>query len=101
MIVEYIRYEIPAEKADAFREAYAAAQASLRESPHCLAWEVTRCVEELISWVVRIEWDSLAGHMEGFRRSPEFRSFFTHVRPFVGNIQEMRHYEPAGIASSA
>jgi hypothetical protein len=31
--------------------------------------------------------------MNGFRKSPEFREFFASVRPFVGNLEEMRHYE--------
>jgi heme-degrading monooxygenase HmoA len=100
VIVEYIRYQIPEEQETAFRDAYAGGQVSLHKSPHCLGWEVTRCVEEPTSWVVRIEWDSVEGHVNGFRKSAEFGSFLTHVRPFVANIQEMRHYELIGIASS-
>jgi hypothetical protein len=42
--------------------------------------------------VVRIEWDSEEGHLSGFRRSSEFRSFFEAVGPFVNDIAEMRHY---------
>ena len=98
MIVEYIRYAIAPEQQDAFEAAYAAAQSALRASPHCLRYEVTRCVEDPTAYVVRIEWDSQEGHLQGFRSSPEFRTFFAAVRPFVGNIEEMRHYEAVGIA---
>jgi hypothetical protein len=42
--------------------------------------------------VVRIEWDSEEGHLTAFRQSPEFRSFFEAVGPFVHDIEEMRHY---------
>jgi hypothetical protein len=31
--------------------------------------------------------------MSGFRQSPEFRSFFQAVGPFVHDIEEMRHYQ--------
>jgi hypothetical protein len=30
--------------------------------------------------------------MQGFHGSPEFHSFFSAVRPYVDNIEEMRHY---------
>jgi quinol monooxygenase YgiN len=44
-------------------------------------------------YIVRIEWDSAEGHLAGFRTSPEFRSFFAAVRPYVANIEEMHHYD--------
>ncbi|WP_371817299.1 putative quinol monooxygenase [Myxococcus sp. CA051A] len=93
MIVEYIRYDIPAERADAFLEAYRAAGEHLRASPHCLRYEVSRGSEEPHHFVVRIEWDSLEGHMKGFRGSAAFQKFFVLVRPFVSDIQEMKHYD--------
>jgi len=43
--------------------------------------------------VVRIEWDSEEGHLSGFRQSPEFQRFFEDVKPFVNDIEEMRHYQ--------
>ena len=46
MIVEYLRYTIPEERADAFEAAYATAAASLHGSPHCLGYELARCGEE-------------------------------------------------------
>jgi hypothetical protein len=54
---------------------------------------VSRCTEDATQHVVRIEWDSEEGHMSGFRQSPEFRSFFEAVGPFVNDIEEMRHYQ--------
>lgn len=94
MIVEYIRYTLTPERAGAFEAAYASAQTVLAASPHCLRSEVARCVDEPGTYVVRIEWDSREGHLQGFRTSPEFRTFFAAVRPFVDDIEEMRHYAP-------
>jgi hypothetical protein len=48
---------------------------------------------------LRIEWDSVDGHMQGFRSSPEFRTFFAAIRPYIGDIQEMRHYEKTAVIS--
>lgn len=92
MIVEYIRYTIPPERGDAFELAYARARAQLEASPECLAYELSRCVEDVSSYLLRIEWESVDAHLEGFRKGPQFRAFFATVAPFVSDITEMRHY---------
>lgn len=93
MIVEYIRYRVEEARGEELEEAYRRAAASLDASPHCQRYEVSRCVDEPAVYVVRIEWDSAEGHLSGFRNSAEFRTFFEAVRPFVDQIEEMRHYE--------
>jgi quinol monooxygenase YgiN len=99
VIVEYVRYTIPAERRDAFERGYGEAQAALAASAHCLGYELARCVDDPTQYVLRIEWDSAEGHLQGFRRSPEFRAFFAAVRPFVDDIAEMRHYERTAVRS--
>jgi heme-degrading monooxygenase HmoA len=93
MIVEYIRYKIPRERQREFEEAYTNASRSLDASKQCQMYELTHCAEEPELYILRIERDSLDGHMKEFRSSPEFRDFFRHVQPFFNGIQEMRHYE--------
>ena len=101
MIVEYVRYAIPAGRDEEFLAAYRSAAEELRASKHCLDYEVTRCTEEPTSFIVRIEWDSLDGHLQGFRKSVEFPSFFAKVKPFFEQIQEMKHYALTDVVSSA
>lgn len=100
MIVEYIRYTIPADQRPAFEQGYTQAQEALRTSPHCLRYELAQCMDDPSEYILRIEWDSVDGHMQGFRTSPEFRTFFTAVRPFVNAITEMRHYTRTPISTS-
>jgi quinol monooxygenase YgiN len=100
MIVEYIRYHVAEEQGPALEQAYTRASEALRQSPHCLAYELARCTEEPASYILRIQWDSVEGHLQGFRRSPEFQSFFRAISPFVNAIQEMRHYEVTAVADS-
>lgn len=100
MVVEYIRYRVPAVRHREFESAYAEAQAALEESPHCLAYEVSHGIEEPDNYVVRIEWDSVDGHEQGFRRSAGFAPFFAAVKPFFEQIEEMHHYERTPIASA-
>jgi quinol monooxygenase YgiN len=93
MIVEYIRYNIEPARAKEFLGAYEMASKSLRESSHCLGYELTQCTEARESFILRIQWDSEEGHIKGFRASPQFKAFFAAVQPFVKEILEMRHYE--------
>jgi quinol monooxygenase YgiN len=56
-------------------------------------YELTRCNEAPDSFVLRILWDSHEDPMQGFRKSEEFKPFFAAVKPFLGAIQEMNHYQ--------
>jgi quinol monooxygenase YgiN len=101
MVVEYIRYRVPEERHREFEDAYAQARAALDDAPHCLAYEVAHGIEEPDNYVVRIEWDSVAGHEQSFRQSAGFGPFFAAVKPFFEQIEEMRYYELTPIASAA
>ena len=62
MVVEYIRYQLKNHKTDdfeatfaGFEDAYKVAAASMDASPHCLGYQLSRCVEEPDRYVLRIE----------------------------------------------
>lgn len=93
MIIEYIRYQVPANRHAEFIAAYRSAHDELTASPHCVRSEFSQGVEEPDNFIVRIEWDSIEGHEQGFRRSAAFGPFFAKVKPFFSNIREMKHYE--------
>ena len=92
MTVEYVRYEVPPEKQADFIAAYAAAKAPLMSSDYSVSYDICRCDEDPSQFILRIEWTSAEDHMQKFRGSAEFREFFAHIKPYVGNIVEMRHY---------
>ena len=73
MIVEIIRYNISPESTEQFVQAYHEAGTYLKHSPHCLSYEIVQGVEEPGHFIVRIEWDSIEGHMPGFRSGPDFQ----------------------------
>ena len=93
MITEFIRYRISPENAQAFEQAYQKAEPILRNSAHCLGYRLLRGVEESENWILILEWDSVEGHENGFRKEPSFREFFDLVKPFLTQIQEMKHYQ--------
>lgn len=101
MIIEYIRYGLLDEpQARAFEEDYGRAAAILNTSEHCLGYELSRCVEGPLQYVLRIEWDSTQGHVEGFRRNAAFAEFLSFTKPYFAQILEMRHYDQTAVVSA-
>ena len=93
MIVEYIRYQIPADQSEAFEATYARAAVPLNRAPQCVDYELSRCVDEPESYILRIVWTSATDHTSGFRGSANFTEFLAEIRPYIPAIQEMRHYD--------
>lgn len=98
MTVEYIRYKVTEEQRQAFIETYKNASIELKASEFCMAYELTECEEEAGQFILRIEWTSTDEHINGFRKSAVFPSFFAKVKPYFDNIQEMRHYKLTDVA---
>ncbi|MGL5922364.1 antibiotic biosynthesis monooxygenase family protein [Chroococcidiopsis sp.] len=97
MVIEIIRYNIPAGQESAFESAYEQAQQYLAESPNCLGYQLAHCVEEPNRYILRIDWDSIEGHMQGFRNSSYFPKFFQLVSPYIKSVDEMQHYKQTPI----
>ncbi len=93
MIVEYIRYLIPVDESEAFEAAYARAAVPLGRAPQCVDYELSRCVDEPESYILRIVWTSAEDHNSGFRGSANFGEFLAEIRPYIPVIKEMRHYD--------
>lgn len=92
MVTEYIRYKIQREKIAQFIEDYKKAAMPLAGSQYCKDFDLTQCTEEETDFILRIVWTSTADHLEKFRKSAEFSEFFAHIKPYLQNILEMRHY---------
>ncbi|WP_037346801.1 group II truncated hemoglobin [Sciscionella sediminilitoris] len=98
MVTEYIRYRIASGSGAAFEAAYRRASVPLSGAPECVDYELSRCAEEACCYILRITWTSKEDHLDSFRRSAAFRSFFAEIRDYVDAIEEMRHYVPTGIS---
>jgi hypothetical protein len=65
-IIEYTRYGVPADRAEAFEAAYRRAAAHLAAAPECHDFELTKGDGD---YVVRLTW---AAEPDGFRAGPHF-----------------------------
>lgn len=97
MIIEYIRYDLKTHTPDEFLTAYQRASTALDSTPECLGYDISQCAEAANVFILRIDWTSADGHLKGFRGSANFRPFLQEIRPFMGEIAEMRHYQPTAI----
>lgn len=97
MIFEDTRYQLINKSADELISAYRSAASSLGAAPECLGYEVSRGVDQPGCVIVRTMWTSAKDHRDGFRNGPHFPRFFSHVRPFVCDLSEMRHYAPTDV----
>lgn len=97
MIVEYIRYDLKDHEPAALIAAYAEAAAHLQAAPECLGYDLASAKDAPSSIILRIHWTSSEAHLQGFRKGPNFSPFLQLIRPFVGEIAEMRHYEGVGV----
>jgi quinol monooxygenase YgiN len=95
--VEHIRYVLKEHGPEALIAAYQDAARHLQASPQCMAYDLTQCDEEPNVFLLSIRWTSASDHMEGFRKGPNFPAFLAAIRPFVGEIAEMRHYSPTPV----
>jgi quinol monooxygenase YgiN len=93
MTIEYIRYKVTEVQRQPFIDTYKDASKELDASEFCLGYELAECEEEAGHFILRIEWTSTDEHLNGFRKSEIFPSFFAKVKPYFDNIQEMRHYK--------
>ena len=96
--VEYIRYRIPAATREEFESAYARAAVQLAAAGQCVDYELSRCDEEPEAYILRIVWTSAEDHLKGFRGGEHFPPFLAAIKPYVPNIEEMRHYTRTPVA---
>ena len=101
MIVEYIRYAMTTHTPEDLIGAYGDAAKHLDAAPECIDYELTQCADDPKSLILRIRWQSAEAHMQGFRRGLHFPPFLGAIRPFVGEIVEMRHYVRRLVATTA
>jgi hemoglobin len=93
MIVEYTRYKIDESRCKSFEEDYVKAVDALMSSSHSIASELSHCTEDPNDYVLRIGWDSEKSHLKGFRSSPEVKTFFAMLKPYLKEIEQMRHHD--------
>ena len=64
----------------------------LQASEYCEQYEFCQCVEDESKFIIHIQWSSAEDHLKRFRGSSEFKAFFAHIKDYINDIDEIRHY---------
>ena len=95
MIVETAFMTVKEGAEDDFLAALQEAQKFLLQSPGCRGLRVHQGVEQPQTFLLLIEWNTLADHIEGFRESPAFNSWREILGPFFIEVPRVEHWAPA------
>jgi heme-degrading monooxygenase HmoA len=94
MILERARFQtLPDAQAD-FERAFETALTVISQAGGYRSLRLLRGIEKPTEYLLLIEWDSVADHMEGFRGSALFERWAELLRPYYAAPPEVEHFDP-------
>ena len=92
MIVERAIFKIKPGEEQQFQDAVAQAREFPAASRGFRSLRLLRGIESPDTFLLLIEWDSVADHVEGFRDSPAFAKWRELIAPHFETPPDMEHY---------
>jgi quinol monooxygenase YgiN len=93
MILEQAILRVDPERTDAFEAAMREALPIIESDPGCRGAVVRRQIEDPTTYVLLVEWTSVAAHTEGFRTSDAFTRWRQLTHPFYVEPPAVTHLE--------
>jgi heme-degrading monooxygenase HmoA len=93
MILEAVLLQVRAGESDAFENAFREAQLIISAMPGYRSHELQRCLEREGQYLLLVHWDSVAAHVDGFRKSPEYERWRALLHHFYDPFPTVFHYE--------
>ncbi|HEX9036322.1 MAG TPA: antibiotic biosynthesis monooxygenase family protein [Ktedonobacterales bacterium] len=94
MVLEIAQYTAQLGKADELQTGLLRAVEVIRRAKGCVSATPRRQVEDPDRFVVTIEWETLDDHLVGFRGSPQFQEYRSHLTGlFVDPIVALHYLE--------
>ena len=94
MFVEIALLKATSGDADHLRDGLLAARPVIASAPGYQSSVFYQGVESPESFILRVEWETLEAHMEGFRNGPLFAEWRSHFQAFLDGPPVMTHYQP-------
>ncbi|WP_190209992.1 antibiotic biosynthesis monooxygenase family protein [Kitasatospora indigofera] len=94
MILESARLDVLSGREEDFLAAFTEARPLIAVQPGFRSLELRRCLDEGRGsrFLLQVEWETLADHTEGFRRSAEYERWRTLLHPYYSPFPEVEHY---------
>ncbi len=93
MITEIAVFQAVPGKEDAFAQGIQKAIETVARGSGCRSIAAHRCIEDPARFMLIVEWDSLEAHIEGFRKSPLFAEYRSHINGLFLDSPVVHHYE--------
>lgn len=97
MVVEYVRYRVPAEVRSGFLLGFAHAVKQLDRSGACLGYELTQSMDDPEVMVLRIEWSKTSGAVP-LRNSAFVPGLIEQGSPFLDLVTGHQLFRLTGIS---
>ena len=94
MILERARFQTRPDAQGDFERAFETARTVISQAGGYRSLRLLRGIEKPTEYLLLIEWDSVADHMEGFRGSELFERWAELLRPYYVAPPEVEHFDP-------
>lgn len=94
MIVERAVFHITPGSEAAFESAFEEARTVVAQSRGYRSLRLLRGIERSTDYLLLIEWDSVADHLEGFRESELYQRWASLLRPHYSANPDVEHFDP-------
>jgi heme-degrading monooxygenase HmoA len=92
MVLEVALIDVTSGNEEEFAAAYRQGRAALAGTPGCRSVRMTRGVESPSRFVLLVEWDSVAAHLENFRSTERFPRWRGFIGPFLAAPPVVEHF---------
>jgi heme-degrading monooxygenase HmoA len=93
MVVEVAIIRAQPGQGEAMQQGLSAARDVISQAEGYRASSFQRGVEDPERFILYIEWDSVAHHMEGFRNGPLFPQWRAHFGHLMAGAPDVQHYQ--------
>lgn len=101
MILEAANLQVRPGQSAAFEAAFRQAQAIIASMPGHRGLRLERCLEREGHYLLLVEWDSVAAHEEGFRKSAGYAEWKRLLHHFYDPFPTVLHYERTDLRMQA
>ncbi len=92
MILEHAILNVKPEKSEAFELAFSNAQKIISSMKGYIRHDLQKCIEEENTYLLLVEWETIADHEIGFRKSAEYQEWKQLLHHFYDPFPVVQHY---------
>ncbi len=94
MVLEHALITVRPDSHEEFQAAVTRAREVISAAPGFRSFALRRGIESPDRYLLLVGWETLEDHVPGFRESPAFAEWRSHIQPFFEGQPEVDHYDP-------